>query len=148
MNFLGNYSCPHFPAFELNTERHGVRMSENTNLNDSAYRHFLRSASFYLIRFWNHTFTTSTRKGPGEGLKFLTCLWILLFLNNRHIVHFCGWRKKGVIKLVIFCGSHKCMIPNESVILDLIVSSWPFCLRNFLKHFCKKHIMCSIMTKT
>ena len=40
----------------------------------------------------DHTFMTSTLKRGGEGiLKFATCLWILLFLNNRSIVHFCGW---------------------------------------------------------
>ena len=44
---------------------------------------------------------TSTKKG-GEGvLKFVMCLWILLFLNNRSIVHFCGWWGWGVKKL---CG--------------------------------------------
>ena len=40
---------------------------------------------------------TSTQKGGGEVLKFVTCLWILLFLSNRSIVHFCGgW--EGVSK--------------------------------------------------
>ena len=33
---------------------------------------------------------TSTQKGVGGVLKFVTCLSILLFLNNRSIVHFCG----------------------------------------------------------
>ena len=27
----------------------------------------------------------------GGVLKFVLCLHILLFLNNRSIVHFCGW---------------------------------------------------------
>ena len=30
-------------------------------------------------------------QGGGEVLKFVACFWILLFLNNRSIVHFCGW---------------------------------------------------------
>ena len=41
-----------------------------------------------------------------EALKFVMCLRILSFLNNRSIAHFCGW---GVTKLVIFCGLHKYM---------------------------------------
>ena len=29
----------------------------------------------------------------GRGfLKFFRCFWILYFLDNRFIVHFCGWR--------------------------------------------------------
>ena len=39
----------------------------------------------------DHTFMTSTRKGGGGVLKFVTCLRMLFFLNNRSIVHFCGW---------------------------------------------------------
>ena len=39
----------------------------------------------------DHTFMTSTRKGDGGVLTFVTCLRILLFLSNRSIVHFCGW---------------------------------------------------------
>ena len=57
-----------------------------------------------------HTFMTSTKKGKkGSGgfLKFVTCLRILLFLNNISIVHFCGCWWWGFKKLVIFCGSHK-----------------------------------------
>ena len=59
---------------------------------------------------------TSTQKGGGGVLKFVTCLWILLFLNNRSIVHFYGcWGggEVGVKKLVIFCGRHKSMTPNK-----------------------------------
>ena len=49
----------------------------------------------------------------GEVLKFVKCLRILLFLNNRSIVHFCGWWSKGagVKNLVTFCGHHKWMTP-------------------------------------
>ena len=34
---------------------------------------------------------TSTRKGGGKVLKSVTCLQILLFLNNRSVATFCGW---------------------------------------------------------
>ena len=56
----------------------------------------------------------STRKEDVEVLKFVTCLRILLFLNNRSIVHFL--RKvggEGVKKLVTFCGCRKCMTPYQ-----------------------------------
>ena len=42
-------------------------------------------------RFRDHTFMMSTWKGGGGALKFVTCLMILLFLNNRSTVHFCRW---------------------------------------------------------
>ena len=42
-----------------------------------------------------HTFMTSTRKGDGGLLTFVTCLGILLFKNNRSDVHFYGWRGWG-----------------------------------------------------
>ena len=51
-------------------------------------------------------------KGGGV-LKFDTCLRILLFLNNRSVVHFCGWWGVGVKKLVIFGGSNKWMTPKN-----------------------------------
>ena len=67
-----------------------------------------------------HTFMTSTRKEGGGILKFVTCLRILLFLNNRSIVDFCGWRGYGggVKKLVIFCGRHQWMTP-KTVLLKI-----------------------------
>ena len=34
---------------------------------------------------------TSVRKGGGGVLKVVTRLRILLILNNRSIIHFCGW---------------------------------------------------------
>ena len=40
--------------------------------------------------FRDHKFMTSTRKGE-MVLKFVTGLWILLFLSNKSIVHFCRW---------------------------------------------------------
>ena len=66
---------------------------------------------------------TSTRKrsGKGEGRgvgwvisKFVTCLWILLFLNNRSIELFCGWWGvgEGAKKLVILCGRYKWVTPK------------------------------------
>ena len=64
----------------------------------------------------DHTFMTSTQKGGGGILTFVTCLRILLFLNNRSNCSFLwmvGW---GVKKLVIFCGRHKWMNPNREVL--------------------------------
>ena len=52
-------------------------------------------------------FMTSTQKGDWGFLKFVTCLQIPFFLNNRSIVHFCGWWKWGDNLLVICCGHHK-----------------------------------------
>ena len=50
------------------------------------FERILRQGTIYLLRL----------RGRGEGvLKFVKCLWILLLLNNRSIVHFCGclgWR--------------------------------------------------------
>ena len=44
----------------------------------------------------DNTFMTSIWKAEGRGgggvLRFIACLQILLFLNKRSIVHFCGWR--------------------------------------------------------
>ena len=50
----------------------------------------------------DHLFITSTRKvGKCRILKFVTCLRILLILNNRSIVHFCEWGGwLGVRKLI------------------------------------------------
>ena len=47
----------------------------------------------------DHTFRISTWKGAGGVLKFVMCLQILLSLNNRSIVHFCGCWGRGVKKL-------------------------------------------------
>ena len=46
----------------------------------------------------NHTFMMSIWKGQerwgvwGRDLKFVTCLQIIVFLSNRSIQHFCGWK--------------------------------------------------------
>ena len=62
---------------------------------------------------------TSTQKGS-EFLKFVSCLRILLFLNNISIVLFCKLGVgAGVKKLVIFCGRHNCMIPNVKKVMLL-----------------------------
>ena len=46
-----------------------------------------------LLILRDHPFMTSILKeDEGGDLKFVTCLWLQLFLNNRSIVHFCGWR--------------------------------------------------------
>ena len=58
----------------------------------------------------------------GEGvLKSASCLWILFFLNNISVVHFCGMGIGCVTKLVSFCGSHKWV--------TLIYCLWKFCLK-------------------
>ena len=44
----------------------------------------------------DHACLTSTRKGGGRVLKFVMCLRILLFFNNRSMVHFCRWWGRGV----------------------------------------------------
>ena len=57
---------------------------------------------------------TSTRKGAKRGvLEFVAYLRVLLFLNNRSLVHFCGWGgggggggAGGVTKLSISYGRH------------------------------------------
>ena len=46
---IRSYSGPHFPAFELNMERHGVRMRENADQNNSEYR-----ISPYSVRMWEN----------------------------------------------------------------------------------------------
>ena len=58
------FSGPYFPAFGLNTKRHGVspysvQMRENTEQKNSVFRHFLRSDTkrlmiikVYLITYW------------------------------------------------------------------------------------------------
>ena len=54
-------------------------------------------------------------QNEGEGgavFKFVTCMWILLFLNNRSIVLFVNGGGRGVTKLAIFCGRDKYMTPN------------------------------------
>ena len=69
---------------------------------------------------------TPTWEGEGVGvLKFVTCFRILLFLNNKSTVHFCGqcwWQGGGGgegvdKKMVIFCERHKCMISYD-VLMD------------------------------
>ena len=55
---------------------------------------------------------TSKQKGGGGVLKFVTCLWILLFPNNRSIVHFSEWWGRGGQKIGNFCGLYKWMTPK------------------------------------
>ena len=58
----------------------------------------------------HHIFMTSTSKGEGGILKFVTNLQILLFFLNISIVHFfvdgAGGERH---KIGHFCGRHKCM---------------------------------------
>ena len=76
---------------------------------------------------------TSTQKGGEEVLKFVVCLQVLLFLNNRSIVLFCksgvsaGEEGGGVKKSVIFCRYHNWMIPNVKRVMFLalvLVLQW------------------------
>ena len=48
---------------------------------------------------FSQCFMTPTRKEVRGVLKLVTCLWILLFLNNRSIVHFFGWWGYGGQKI-------------------------------------------------
>ena len=69
------------------------------------------------------TFMTSTRRGAGVW-KFFRCLWILLFLNNTSIVHFCrwwGWEGARVRKLVIFSGRHQWVTLNLKLSFELML---------------------------
>ena len=46
-------------------------------------------------------------------LQLVLSLQILLFLNNRSIVQFCGWGIGGATELVILCGRGKYMTSNH-----------------------------------
>ena len=54
----------------------------------------------------DHTFMTFTWKGISKVLKFVMCLRILLFLNNRSIFHFCRWWVLWGSKISHFVGRH------------------------------------------
>ena len=74
----------------------------------------------------DHTFMTSTGRGAEGGgvLKFVRCFWILFFLNNTSIVHFCRWwwwEGRRVKKLVIFSGRHKSVTPNLKLSFELML---------------------------
>ena len=43
----------------------------------------------------DQTFMISTQKGGDKVLKFVAYLQILLYLNNRSIVHLCKWEGWG-----------------------------------------------------
>ena len=47
------------------------------------------------------TFMTYIVRGGGKILRFVKCLHILLFLNSRSIVHFCGWGCVGEWMVVV-----------------------------------------------
>ena len=62
---------------------------------------------------------TSVGRGSREFLKFVTCLDILLFVNSRSIVHFCGsgcvgYGEEGGGG----CGRRNCMILNIKTCFD------------------------------
>ena len=66
---------------------------------------------------------TSAQKVSGGFLKFITCLRIVLVLNNRSIVHFCRWCgvRRGSKNWSLFCEHHKWMTPNLSGLMNLAV---------------------------
>ena len=59
----------------------------------------------------------SVSKGSWEVLKFVTCLHVLLFINSKSIVHFCGWERVDGWGVVV-CGRHNCMILNFKTCFD------------------------------
>ena len=84
------------------------------------------AASFFL---WGHKKNKKCGKRPyyiydvhtewrWEGLKAVTCLWILLFLNNNLLLIFVdGWVGR-VIKLVLLWGHRKCKTPKLVIFYD------------------------------
>ena len=96
-----------------------------TVFNDSCIRSAARgwnNAKRFLVAFSqsSNRFYLNSFKEPyiydvhTEGVLLLVlCFQILLFLNNRSVVHFCGWGFGGVTELVIFCKRLKCMVPNH-----------------------------------
>ena len=59
----------------------------------------------------------STQKGCGEGvLKIFQVFADSIILNNRFIVHFCGWWKWEGHLLAIFCRCHKWVTSKTIVI--------------------------------
>ena len=76
------------------------RLQNATSSVFSTLRVFSDHNSFSLLaNVWDHTFMMSIQKGGWGVLKFATCLRILLFLNNRSIVHFWDGRGRGGQKL-------------------------------------------------
>ena len=114
-------------SFTLTDDPHlyGLEMSLNNILMIGLFRSNKRMVIFSKTKFIHSKHV----KGPyiydvhmegvwphGRILKFVTCMQILLFLNERPIVHFFRWRGGhrtwGVTKLVIFCGRHKFVTPK------------------------------------
>ena len=79
-------------------EKH-VKLSSKFNSLLSHEMSSLIQNSMQVSTIGTRHFMTSTRKGGRGVLKFVTCLRILLFLNNRSIVYFCGWCEQGVKKI-------------------------------------------------
>ena len=55
----------------------------------------LHSLFLKILSIRNQTFLTLTQRKIEEVLKLVRWLPIILFLNNRSIVHFCGWKVDG-----------------------------------------------------
>ena len=82
-----------FAKFTRKNQRKICEIFKNTYFEE-----YLGTTAFLKVK---EPYMTSTRKWEREVLKFVTCLWILLFLNNRSIVDFCEWWG-GSQKMVIF----------------------------------------------
>ena len=69
---------------------------------------------------------STQNEGEGGVFKFVTCMWILLFLNNRSTVLFVNRGGRGVTKLAIFCGRDKHMTSNFKFVWKFlqVVMQW------------------------
>ena len=112
---IRSYSGPHFPAFELNTERlrispYSVRMRENADQTNSKYRHFSCS------RYWIY----NSVKYDQEFLEILLNWLVSTFTLNLWI---CGilldllnpaWLTVIYFEKANICAaffSHFCLVP-------------------------------------
>ena len=65
-------------------------------IKDFTFKIFYAYPLTFLKNYFVKTFMMFTWRGDGEFLKFVTWLQILLFLNNRSIVHFSRWGRGSV----------------------------------------------------
>ena len=105
-----------------NTVKENWHLKNVITETNKRFKPLLTFLKILLIRV--QTFMTSAGKGGGEVLKLVLCLHILLFLNSKSIIHFCGWGYEGG------GGCHNCMILNiktcfdKKVTLLALVLSW------------------------
>ena len=100
------YSNKFYTVFNYIRTRSAARYWNNA-------KHFLVAFS----RNWNKFYEKSFKKPylydvrtEGGGVGFLQ---ILLFVNKKSIVHFCGWGTRGHKDGGHFSGRHDCMAPNH-----------------------------------